>query len=354
MGMVLSAADGAGRHRADPVAAQAAAGDGRARMRRRSRERIAGADRGDGPITVADYMALCLADPDDGYYTTREPFGAAGDFVTAPEISQMFGELIGVWAAPRPGRRCGRPCRHARRARPRPRHADGRPLRALASVPGFLAAAPSTWSRPARFWRGQQAALPRRRPHLARGLATCRTARLIVIANEFFDALPVRQSSRRAAWRERWSGSTSGRAASVAGRAPDRARGQRRRDILEAPAARALRHCWRRRGRRHRRRRAVHRLRPRKHRIGDTLQAVQRPRCRSARRRARPTSPRMSIFRPSPAAPAPRAPPRTVPFRRAISSRARPPGTRRPPRRGQEPGGAGGAPRGRGAPRRAG
>ena len=50
-----------------------------------------------GPITVADYMALCLFDPDDGYYTTREPFGAAGDFITAPEISQMFGELIGVW-----------------------------------------------------------------------------------------------------------------------------------------------------------------------------------------------------------------------------------------------------------------
>ena len=42
-------------------------------------------------------MALCLFDPADGYYTTREPFGAAGDFITAPEISQMFGELVGVW-----------------------------------------------------------------------------------------------------------------------------------------------------------------------------------------------------------------------------------------------------------------
>lgn len=50
-----------------------------------------------GPISVADYMAFCLADHDGGYYMTREPFGSKGDFITAPEVSQMFGELIGVW-----------------------------------------------------------------------------------------------------------------------------------------------------------------------------------------------------------------------------------------------------------------
>lgn len=50
-----------------------------------------------GPISVADYMAACLLDPLDGYYTTRQPFGTRGDFVTAPEISQMFGELLAVW-----------------------------------------------------------------------------------------------------------------------------------------------------------------------------------------------------------------------------------------------------------------
>jgi NADH dehydrogenase [ubiquinone] 1 alpha subcomplex assembly factor 7 len=49
-----------------------------------------------GPITVADYMAECLLHPVHGYYTTRDPFGAAGDFTTAPEISQMFGELVGL------------------------------------------------------------------------------------------------------------------------------------------------------------------------------------------------------------------------------------------------------------------
>jgi NADH dehydrogenase [ubiquinone] 1 alpha subcomplex assembly factor 7 len=52
-----------------------------------------------GPMAVAQYMGLCLTHPRHGYYTTRDPLGTAGDFTTAPEISQMFGELIGLWAA---------------------------------------------------------------------------------------------------------------------------------------------------------------------------------------------------------------------------------------------------------------
>lgn len=52
-----------------------------------------------GPISIAQYMSLCLTHPVHGYYTTRDPFGARGDFTTAPEVSQMFGELIGLWAA---------------------------------------------------------------------------------------------------------------------------------------------------------------------------------------------------------------------------------------------------------------
>ncbi len=52
--------------------------------------------RADGPMSVASYMAECLLHPAHGYYTTRPPFGAKGDFTTAPEISQMFGELIGL------------------------------------------------------------------------------------------------------------------------------------------------------------------------------------------------------------------------------------------------------------------
>ena len=52
-----------------------------------------------GPITLAEYMADCLMHPDHGYYATRDPFGAGGDFTTAPEISQIFGELLGLCLA---------------------------------------------------------------------------------------------------------------------------------------------------------------------------------------------------------------------------------------------------------------
>jgi NADH dehydrogenase [ubiquinone] 1 alpha subcomplex assembly factor 7 len=52
-----------------------------------------------GPMPVAEYMRMCLTHPQYGYYVTRDPLGADGDFITAPEVSQMFGELIGVWMA---------------------------------------------------------------------------------------------------------------------------------------------------------------------------------------------------------------------------------------------------------------
>ena len=61
-------------------------------------ERLAAEIAADGPISVADYMSRCLHDPQDGYYATRPALGADGDFITAPMVSQMFGELIGLWA----------------------------------------------------------------------------------------------------------------------------------------------------------------------------------------------------------------------------------------------------------------
>ncbi len=53
----------------------------------------------EGPLSVADYMSEALANPQHGYYMTGDPLGKEGDFITAPEISQMFGELIGLWCA---------------------------------------------------------------------------------------------------------------------------------------------------------------------------------------------------------------------------------------------------------------
>ena len=50
----------------------------------------------EGPMRLDEYMRLCLLHPQHGYYSTRDPFGAAGDFTTAPEISQMFGEMVGL------------------------------------------------------------------------------------------------------------------------------------------------------------------------------------------------------------------------------------------------------------------
>src|SRR5271168_3303107 len=52
-----------------------------------------------GPISVADYMELALRHPEHGYYRKGDPLGQGGDFITAPEISQMFGEMIGLWCA---------------------------------------------------------------------------------------------------------------------------------------------------------------------------------------------------------------------------------------------------------------
>ncbi len=60
-------------------------------------EKIKAIIRVSGPISVTDYFALCLADPEYGYYKTRDPFGRGGDFVTAPEVSQLFGEMIGIF-----------------------------------------------------------------------------------------------------------------------------------------------------------------------------------------------------------------------------------------------------------------
>src|SRR5262249_50274356 len=62
-------------------------------------ETLAARIRCDGPLSIASFMEAALGDPARGYYTTRQPLGVQGDFITAPEASQVFGELIGLWCA---------------------------------------------------------------------------------------------------------------------------------------------------------------------------------------------------------------------------------------------------------------
>jgi NADH dehydrogenase [ubiquinone] 1 alpha subcomplex assembly factor 7 len=59
--------------------------------------RIASLIEAQGPMSLAQFMTLALLDPKQGYYATRDPLGSGGDFITAPEISQMFGEMVGLW-----------------------------------------------------------------------------------------------------------------------------------------------------------------------------------------------------------------------------------------------------------------
>lgn len=161
-----------------------------------------------GPLSVFDFMGLCLADPEHGYYMRAEPFGADGDFITAPEVSQFFGELVGAWVIEA----------HAALGSPRPFHlvelGPGRGtlmadmLRVAALRPAFREAAAIHLVETSRrlreiqrttlgeaamtaHWHDRIADLPEGAP-------------LIVVANEFFDALPIRQYVRTAqGWRER-------------------------------------------------------------------------------------------------------------------------------------------------------
>ena len=94
-----------------------------------------------GPLSLADYMAACQGDPRFGYYMTRDPMGRGGDFITAPEISQMFGELLGLWAVDN-WHKMGRPTLlHLVELRPGRGTLAKDALRAAAGAPAFAAAA---------------------------------------------------------------------------------------------------------------------------------------------------------------------------------------------------------------------
>ena len=147
-------------------------------------------------MPVADYMAVCNAH----YYATRDPLGAAGDFTTAPEISQMFGELIGLCLADL-WRRAGSPAVRYVELGPGRGTLAADALRAMA---GAGLAPPVDLVETSPVLRAAQRA---RLPHAIHhdGVETLPDdAALLIVANEFFDALPVRQLVRAGdGWRER-------------------------------------------------------------------------------------------------------------------------------------------------------
>lgn len=150
-----------------------------------------------GPITVADYMAECLFHPEYGYYTTHEPFGASGDFVTAPEISQMFGELIGLWAADTWMRLGSPPSFVLAELGPGRGTMMADVLRATRIVPGFHQAAKVVLVEASPRLREKQKATLADYPVEWRSrFEELPEDPLLLLANEFFDALPIRQLVR--------------------------------------------------------------------------------------------------------------------------------------------------------------
>jgi NADH dehydrogenase [ubiquinone] 1 alpha subcomplex assembly factor 7 len=161
----------------------------------------------DGPLTVEEFMQACLYDEAAGVYASRQPIGGKGDFITSPEISQIFGELVGLWAVAAcqsmgepsrvtiaelgPGR--GTLMADASRAwRGVPKILDSVSVALIETSPVMVEAQRKTL---------KDAGAPLR---WCAALDAVPEGPLVVLANEFIDALPIRQFIRRGeAWRER-------------------------------------------------------------------------------------------------------------------------------------------------------
>jgi NADH dehydrogenase [ubiquinone] 1 alpha subcomplex assembly factor 7 len=181
----------------------------------------------DGPITVAEYMAQALGHPQHGYYMRRQPFGASGDFVTAPEVSQMFGEIVGLWCVAT-WEQMGRPDPFAlielgpgrgtliadvlHAAHVRPAFLAAARVRLVETSPALteaqrraLAGRGGSWHQT--FAQAAEAGAAEAGATEAGAAEAGADHPILVIANEFFDALPVHQLVRTdAGWRERLVG----------------------------------------------------------------------------------------------------------------------------------------------------
>ena len=165
-------------------------------------------------MTIADYMARANAH----YYATRDPLGAQGDFTTAPEISQMFGEMVGLWIADL-WTRAGRPAFHYAELGPGRGTLALDALRVMARF-GCIPLGIHLVETSPTLREAQSARLPQSVHHDAVD-ALPDDAPLLIVANEFFDALPVHQYVRTAAgWREREVVRQAGRLVAAPGDVP--------------------------------------------------------------------------------------------------------------------------------------
>jgi NADH dehydrogenase [ubiquinone] 1 alpha subcomplex assembly factor 7 len=159
-----------------------------------------------GPISIADYMQLALTHPEFGYYTRKDPLGAGGDFITAPEISQLFGELIGLWLAEQ-WLLMGKPQAALTELGPGRGTLMADILRATKTVAGFHEAISLHLVETSPALRKKQSqALAKNHPHIEwhSSIAELPPKPLLLVANEFFDALPIQQFVyAQGEWRER-------------------------------------------------------------------------------------------------------------------------------------------------------
>jgi len=182
----------------------------------RLRDHLAHLITAEGPLSIAEFMRTALTAQSLGYYMRADPFGAAGDFVTAPEISQIFGELIGLWSVAT-WEQLGSPSRFSLiELGPGRGTLMSDALRAARVRPAFLDAAEVLLVEISPVLRERQQEA--QKEHRVRSLAWRNDfdethgagLPVIVIANEFFDALPIHQFAATAnGWRERCVGLTA-------------------------------------------------------------------------------------------------------------------------------------------------
>jgi len=161
--------------------------------------------RRDGPISIYAFMAAALGDPKHGYYWSRDPFGIAGDFITAPEISQIFGEILGLWCANEWQRLGAPPEIGLVELGPGRGTLMADMLRAIKVLPDCRAAIRPHLVETSPVLRArQQTLLADAAPTWHDRLETVPAGPMLLVANEFFDALPIRQFLfRNGGWYER-------------------------------------------------------------------------------------------------------------------------------------------------------